>query len=135
MKKFQAEVDVFNAVVNQGKALKPIHVDRRHQRQKTVTLPADTDTLIKDTRDVRLLRNEHIRELFNDKKHKIHNHLKDNSPPKSKLSRKLSEVSNLDEEPTLRTGFTLHHQTKEIVDAKLDGDIFQFTNKDRYKSK
>jgi hypothetical protein len=87
-------------------------------------LPAEKGTLIKDTRDVKILRNKHIRELFNDKKHKIHNHLKNDSPPKTKQIRKLTEDSNLDEEPTLRTGFNLHQQTKELVDAKLEGDIF-----------
>ena len=76
--------------------LKDVMVEKRRTKQKSV-VPVDNGTMIKDTRDVRVLHNEHIRELFNDKKHNICNHLKDNEPIKNKkLKRNMSDASNAD---------------------------------------
>ena len=85
--------------------------------------------LIRDTRDVKILKNSHIRALFDEKKHRIKHHLNPQASP-SKASRN-SVSPGLDDDRT--KGFALQKEAKES--ARLEGDIFQFTNKDRYKSK
>ena len=97
--------------------------------------------MVGDTHDRNLLKSARIKALFNEDKHKITHYLKDLEPSTRNRSRHedgLSFASISENKKESRTKSSKGKKSEkggQIAMKGLEGDIFKFTNKDRYKTK
>ena len=94
--------------------------------------PVKGKTTVGDTHDRSLLRSARIKALFNEDKHKITHYLKDLEAPsaRSKSSHEYSINDSKKDKWSKKSNLK-----DDAAYAGLQGDVFQFTNKDRYKTK
>ena len=96
-----------------------------------------------DTQDRALLKNSRIKALFNEDKHKITNYLKElPDPSHSKVEDSSAKMAHQSRDTHRRSSMRASRRGSLKVKEEgseqyrgLEGDIFRFTNKERYKTK